>query len=127
MRRPKWSTVIIALALIGALAIASPSIGVDPEELVKKEVAKQIEKKEGPAGQPGAPGAPGADGVARAGEERSEATASLSPGPRSEGSRRPSPQRGATASESRSTPGTSWSASRATAPTRASGWSSSAA
>ena len=80
MRRPKWSTVIIALALIGALAIASPSIGVSLKKLVKKEVAKQIKKKEGPAGQPGAPGAPGADGVARAGARVVGSDASLSPG-----------------------------------------------
>ena len=77
MRRPKWSTVVIALALIGALAIASPSIGVSIKKLVKKEVGKQIKKAQGPAG---APGAAGADGVARAGARVVGSDASFSPG-----------------------------------------------
>ena len=77
MRRPKWSTVVIALALVGALAIASPSIGVSLKKLVKKEVAKQIKKAEGPAGPQGAPGA---DGTARAGARVVGSDASFSPG-----------------------------------------------
>ena len=77
MRRPKWSTVVIALALIATLAIASPSIGVSIKKLVKKEVAKQIKKKQGPAG---APGAAGDDGVARAGARVVGSDASFSPG-----------------------------------------------
>ena len=64
MRRPKWSTVIVALALIATLAIASPVFGVSIKKLVKKEVAKQISKAQGPTGPPGPPGQ---DGTARAG------------------------------------------------------------
>jgi hypothetical protein len=80
MRRPKWATVVIALALIAALAIASPAISVSLKKLVKKEVAKQIGKARGPAGPPGAPGAPGADGTARAGARVVGTDASFSPG-----------------------------------------------
>jgi hypothetical protein len=67
MRRPKWSTVVIALALIAVLAIASPALSVSIKKLVKKEVAKQISKAQGPAGPQGPPGPAGADGTAKAG------------------------------------------------------------
>ncbi len=52
------------------MAIASPAIGTNLRKLVKKEVAKQISKAQGPAGPTGATGAtgaPGADGTAKAG------------------------------------------------------------
>jgi hypothetical protein len=62
-RRPKLSTVTIALGVIAALAIASPVFGVSIKKLVKKEVAKQISKAKGPAG---VNGANGANGTARA-------------------------------------------------------------
>lgn len=74
MRRPKWRTVTVALALIAALAIASPAIGVSIKKLVKKEVAKQISKAQGPVGPPGA------DGTARAGARVVGSDASFSPG-----------------------------------------------
>ena len=69
-RRIRWSHGLLALAVIAALAIASPAIGGPSlKKLVKKEVAKQISKATGPAGPAGANGANGAngtDGTARA-------------------------------------------------------------
>ena len=42
-RKVRWSYVTIALAMIAALAIASPAIGGPSlKKLVKKEVSKQI-------------------------------------------------------------------------------------
>jgi len=60
--RPKWGHVVIALAVIAALAIASPVFGLDKsiKKAIKKEVAKQIGKATGPAG------ANGTNGTARA-------------------------------------------------------------
>jgi Collagen triple helix repeat (20 copies) len=74
--------VFAGLALVAAVAIASPAIGGPSlKKLVKKEVAKQLAGKTGPQGPqgpagpagaqgapgtPGAPGAPGAPGTARA-------------------------------------------------------------
>ena len=54
-RRPKWSTVTIALAVIAALAIASPVFGLSGsiKKAIRKEVAKQIGTAKGPAGAPG--------------------------------------------------------------------------
>jgi hypothetical protein len=65
----KRSYVLTGLAVIVAIAIASPAIGGPSlkklvKKQVKKEVAKQIGKATGPAGPPGAPGAPGAPGSA---------------------------------------------------------------
>jgi hypothetical protein len=77
MRRPKWITVVAALALIAALAIASPGVAVSIKKLVKKEVSKQIKKATGPAGTPGAPGAAG---TTKAGARVVGSDASLSPG-----------------------------------------------
>ncbi len=74
MKRPRWRTVVVALGLIAALAIASPVFGVSIKKLVKKEVAKQISKAQGPAG------APGLDGTARAGGRVVGSDASISPG-----------------------------------------------
>jgi hypothetical protein len=66
--RPRWRTVVLALGLIAALAIATPVLGLDSsiKKAIKKEVAKQISKATGPAGATGAPGAPGEPGTARA-------------------------------------------------------------
>jgi hypothetical protein len=66
-RKVRWSYVTIALAVIAALAIASPAIGGPSlKKLVKKEVSKQIKKATGPPGPAGANGTNGADGTARA-------------------------------------------------------------
>jgi hypothetical protein len=46
--------VLIALAVIAALAIASPGFGISLRKLVKKEVSKQIAKATGPPGVNGA-------------------------------------------------------------------------
>ena len=64
-RRPRWSHVVIALALIAALAIAVPAFGIDKslKKAIKQEVAKQLAGKTGPAGKDGAKGL---DGTARA-------------------------------------------------------------
>jgi len=66
--RPKWSTVTIALAVIAALAIASPVLGVSKsiKKAIKKEVSKQIGKATGPAGPAGTNGTNGTNGTARA-------------------------------------------------------------
>jgi hypothetical protein len=56
MGRVRWSHVTIALAVIAALAIASPVFGVSIKKLVKKEVSKQISKATGPAGPQGTAG-----------------------------------------------------------------------
>jgi len=74
MRRAKWSTVVIALGVIAALAIATPSIGGSLKKLVKKEVSKQIKKAQGPQGPAGP------DGNAKAGARIVGADASISPG-----------------------------------------------
>jgi hypothetical protein len=61
--------VVIALAVIGALAIAAPGYSISLRNLVKKEVAKQISKATGPAGPAGTNGTNGTngtDGTARA-------------------------------------------------------------
>jgi hypothetical protein len=58
--RARWSHVTIALAVIAALAIASPALGLNIKKLVKKEVSKQIAKATGP---PGANGINGINGV----------------------------------------------------------------
>src|SRR3954451_10294961 len=64
-RRIRWSQVVIALALIAALAIASPVFGLDKsiKKAIKKEVSKQIANAAGPAGPPGANGINGTNGV----------------------------------------------------------------
>jgi hypothetical protein len=64
-RRVRWSQVVIALALIAALAIASPVFGLDKsiKKAIKKEVSKQIANAAGPAGPPGANGTNGTNGV----------------------------------------------------------------
>jgi hypothetical protein len=67
--------VVVGLAAIAVLAIASPGFGVSLKNLVKKEVAKQISKATGPAGPQGPdglqgpkgdPGQAGTPGTARA-------------------------------------------------------------
>jgi hypothetical protein len=65
--RPKLTSVVIALGLIAAVAIATPVFGLDRgiKKAIKKEVSKQIGKAVGPAGPPGPSGAPGAAGTAR--------------------------------------------------------------
>jgi hypothetical protein len=62
--RVRWSHVTIALAVIAALAIASPVFGISQsiKKAIKREVSKQIGKAAGPAGPPGPPGATGAPG-----------------------------------------------------------------
>jgi hypothetical protein len=56
---------VIGLALIAALAIASPSLGGPSlRSLVKKEVKKQLKGKTGPQGPAGAAGGAGATGAA---------------------------------------------------------------
>jgi hypothetical protein len=78
MRRPKWSTVVIALALVASLAIAAPAIGgLSLKKLVKKEVSKQLAGKSGPQGPTGPAGA---DGTAKAGARVVGSDASFSPG-----------------------------------------------
>jgi hypothetical protein len=59
---------VIALAVIAALAIASPVFGLSQslKKAIKKEVSKQVAKATGPAGPAGANGTNGADGTARA-------------------------------------------------------------
>jgi hypothetical protein len=61
--RVRWSHVTIALAVIAALAIASPVFGLDKgiKKAIKKEVAKQIGKATGPPGPAGANGSDGQD------------------------------------------------------------------
>jgi hypothetical protein len=61
--RPGWTQVTIALAVIAALAIASPVFGGSKgtKKAIKKEVARQIGNARGPVGPAGAPGASGAD------------------------------------------------------------------
>ena len=63
--RPKWSTVTIALAVIAALAIASPVLGVSKsiKKAVKKEVTKQVANATGPQGSQGPQGAQGIQGA----------------------------------------------------------------
>lgn len=65
MRRPKWSHVTIALAVIAALAIASPVFGISKsiKKAIKKEVAKQVRNATGPAGTNGTNGTNGATNV----------------------------------------------------------------
>jgi hypothetical protein len=62
--------VLSALAVVGVLAVVSPALGGPSlRKLVKKEVAKQLAGKTGPAGANGingANGTPGANGTARA-------------------------------------------------------------
>src|SRR5262245_29910278 len=75
MRRPKWSTVIVALALVAALAVAAPAIGgLSLKKLVKKEVSKQLKGKTGPQGPAGA------DGTGKAGARIVGSDASVTPG-----------------------------------------------
>jgi hypothetical protein len=63
--RPKWSTVTIALAVIAALAIASPALGISGsiKKAIRKEVSKQIANATGPAGANGTNGKDGTDGA----------------------------------------------------------------
>jgi hypothetical protein len=69
---------VIALALVAAVAVAAPAIGGPSlKKLVKKEVAKQIKKAQGPAGPVGPPGQ---DGTARAGARIVGSDASFSAG-----------------------------------------------
>ena len=65
MRRPRWTHVVLSLAVIAALAVAVPAFGVSKsiKKAIKAEVAKQVANATGPAG---APGTPGANGTARA-------------------------------------------------------------
>jgi hypothetical protein len=60
-RRPKWSTVTMALAVIAALAIASPVLGLSSsiKRAIKKEVSKQVASATGPVGATGPQGIPG--------------------------------------------------------------------
>jgi hypothetical protein len=64
--RPRWSTVTIALAVIAALAIASPVLGISKsiKKAIKREVARQIANATGPAGPAGSNGAQGPKGTA---------------------------------------------------------------
>ena len=75
--------VVIGLAVIAALAIASPGFGLSISKMIKKEVAKQIAKAQGPAGANGlngTNGTNGAAGTARAyGEVNSNAGVPCSP------------------------------------------------
>ena len=52
-RRPRGTTVVIALAVIAALAVVSPVFGLSGsiKKAIRKEVAKQIGTAKGPAGQ----------------------------------------------------------------------------
>ena len=97
-RRARWSHVTIALAVIAAVAIATPAIGGSSgdstatsaatakkklKKLVKKEVAKQLKNKQGPPGPPGQNGQngqDGQDGTALAGARVVGTDASFSPG-----------------------------------------------
>ncbi len=60
----KRNQVVIALAVIAAIAIAAPAIGLSGsiKKAIKKEVSKQLSTKTGPAGPAGAPGATGPAG-----------------------------------------------------------------
>jgi hypothetical protein len=75
--------VVIGLALIAALAVASPGFGLSIKQMIKKEVAKQISKAQGPAGANGTNGTNGtngAPGTARAyGQVNSQANNPCSP------------------------------------------------
>src|SRR3954452_13881439 len=64
-RRPRWSTIVIALGLIAAIAVAVPAFGVSKslKNAIKTEVAKQVAKAKGPAGKDGTNGT---NGTARA-------------------------------------------------------------
>jgi hypothetical protein len=66
--RAKWSHVAIALAVIAALAIASPVFGLSKslKKAIRNEVSRQIGKAAGPTGPPGPTGGKGAEGTARA-------------------------------------------------------------
>ena len=78
----KRTYVVIGLAVIAAVAIATPSAGISLSKLVRKEVAKQISQATGPAGQAGTPGgtgAPGSPGVAGPGFNFTHSTGN--PGP----------------------------------------------
>jgi len=78
----KRTYVVIGLAVIAAVAIATPSAGISLSKLIRKEVAKQISKATGPAGQAGTPGgtgAPGSPGVAGPGFNFTHSTGN--PGP----------------------------------------------
>jgi hypothetical protein len=58
--------VLLGLAVIAAVAIASPVFGLSSslKKAIKKEVSKQLAKTSGPSGPPGAAGQPGAAGSA---------------------------------------------------------------
>jgi hypothetical protein len=63
--RARWSHVVIALAVIAALAIASPVFGLSKsiKKAIKKEVSKQLANATGPAGANGTNGTDGTDGT----------------------------------------------------------------
>lgn len=63
--RAKWSHVAVALALIAALAIASPVFGLSKsiKKAIRKEVSRQIGKAARPTGPPGPSGANGINGT----------------------------------------------------------------
>jgi hypothetical protein len=64
MGRVRWTHATVALAVIGAVAIAAPALGGPSlKSLVKKEVAKQLAKATGPPGQAGANGLNGLNGT----------------------------------------------------------------
>lgn len=64
MRGNKRTIVTIGVAAaVLAISISSLATGASLKSLVKKEVAKQIAKKTGPAGPAGAPGAQGSKGA----------------------------------------------------------------
>ena len=74
--RLRWTHATVALAVIGALAIAAPALGGPSlKKLVKNEVAKQIAKATGPAGPAGPSGATGATGAQGPGAARLEFSA----------------------------------------------------
>ncbi len=61
LSRPRWRSVVIALALIAAVAVAVPAFGISGslKKAIRKEVARQISKATGPQGPAGANGAAG--------------------------------------------------------------------
>jgi hypothetical protein len=71
LTRRRIITMGVATAVL-AISITSLAPGVSVRKLVKKEVAKQIDKATGPTGPAGAPGAAGAAGAA--GSARAYAT-----------------------------------------------------
>jgi hypothetical protein len=64
--RPRWTTVVVSLGVISALMVASNAFGISSslKKAIKKEVAKQLAGKTGPAGANGTNGTNGTNGSA---------------------------------------------------------------